>query len=292
MKRNYIYAGLICFLSLFSSCDDSLQKDTPSVPSESIFSEKKVDFDYILNSCYSVVYEWPDVFSQPIPSYDNLTDNSLCRFDEDTYERTKTMMMGDITNADRKYMEAQGKALRAYFYHWLYLCYKEVPVFTEFLSLENQYQPKAIRKEIHTQIIKYFSEAAAVFDDRTYMDTLGRMTKSTCLAFIAKVTMFNGFSDENGISCGIPNQKLMWQVMEYCEQIKGYSLDDDLHMAFVESKQMESTEMIFSARYGSPDICNNLNEIYCGSGSGLSLIQRTDVVKKGKQQVDCHHYYK
>ena len=309
MKRNYIYASLICFVTLFSSCDDFLQKDPPSGPSESIFWQKKSDFDYALNSCYSVIYEWPGVFSQAIPSYDNLTDNSLCQFDEDTYGRTKTMMMGDIyptttgfvsrnfelaykaisrcnlfltklneyqegdiTDADRKYMEAQGKALRAYFYHWLYLCYKEVPLFTEFLSLDNQYQPKATRKEIYDQIIKDFSEAAAVFDDRTYMDAPGRVTKSACLAFMAKVTMFNGFSDGNGIPCGVANPDMMQQVVEYCEQIKGYSLDKDLRMAFVESKQMESKEMIFSARYGSPDICNNLNEVYCGWSS--LMVQR------------------
>lgn len=40
-------------------------------------------------------------------------------------------------------------------------------------------------------------------------------------------------------------------------------MDEDLRMAFVESKQMDSQEMIFSVRYGSPDICNNVNEVYC-----------------------------
>lgn len=309
MKRNYIYASLICFVTLFSSCDDFLQKDPPSEPSESVFWQKKIDFDYALNSCYSVIYEWPGVFSQAIPSYDNLTDNSLCQFDEDTYGRTKTMMMGDIyptttgfvsrnfslaykaisrcnlfltklneyqggdiTDTDRRYMEAQAKALRAYFYHWLYLCYKEVPLFTEFLSLESQYQPKATRKEIYDQIIKDFSEAATVFDDRTYMESPGRMTKSACYAFMAKIAMFNGFSDNNGIPCGVANPELMRQVVEYCEQVKGYSLDEDLRMAFVESKQIDSKEMIFSARYASPDICNNLNEIYCGWSS--LMVQR------------------
>lgn len=309
MKRFYIYTSLMCLLAVFSSCDDFLQKDPPSSPSESIFWQKKTDFDSALNSCYSVIYEWPGVFSQAIPSYDNLTDNALCQYDEDTYGKTKTMMMGDlyptttgfvshnfsqaykaisrcnlfltklneyqgtdIADSDRKYMEAQGKALRAYFYHWLYLCYKEVPLFTEFLSLDNQYQPKATRKEIYDQIIKDFSEAAAIFDDRTYMDTPGRMTKSACLAFMAKIAMFNGFSDDNGIPCGVANPELMRQVVEYCEQVKGYSLDEDLRMAFVESKQMDSKEMIFSARYGSPDICNNLNEVFAGWSS--LMVQR------------------
>ena len=143
------------------------------------------------------------------------------------------------------------------------MCYKEVPLFTDFLSLDNQYQPKVTRKDIYDQIIKDFSEAIAGFDDRTYMEAPGRMTKSACLAFMAKVTMFNGFSDENGIPCGVSNSDQMRKVVEYCEQIKGYSLDEDLRMAFVEYKQMDSQEMIFSVRYGSPDICNNVNEVYC-----------------------------
>lgn len=300
MKGKILYIGLLSVLTTLSACDDFLQKDPPSSPSESIFWQKEADFEYGLNSCYSVAYEWPGVFSQAMPSYDNLTDNALCQYDEDTYGQTKSMMMGDlypttggfvsrnfslaykaisrcnlfltklseyqgndISEENRKYMEAQGKALRAYYYHWLYLCYKEVPLFTDFLSLENQYQPKATRKEIYDQIIKDFSEAIANFDDRTYMEAPGRITKSACLAFMAKVTMFNGFSDENGIPCGIANPELMKKIVEYCEQIKGYSLDDDLRMAFVESKQMDSKEMIFSVRYASPDICNNLNEVYC-----------------------------
>lgn len=52
------------------------------------------------------------------------------------------------------------------------------------------------------------------------MEAPGRMTKSACLAFMAKVTMFNGFSDENGIPCGVSNSDQMRKVVEYCEQIK------------------------------------------------------------------------
>lgn len=296
--KKFTYIGLICALTMLTSCDDFLQKDPPSSPSDSIFWQKKSDFESALNSCYSVAYDVGG-FSEAMPSYDNLTDNSLCQFDEDTYGQTKRMMMGDIyptttgfvsgnyngaykaiarcnlllkklseyqgsdmSGADRAYIEAQAKALRAYYYHWLFLCYKEVPLVTEVLTLENQYQPKAPRAKIYEQIMKDFSEAANVFDDQTYMNAPGRFTKSACYAFMAKVAMFQGWSDSNNIPCGTSNAEKMKEVVQYCELVKGYHLDDDLRMAFVESKQMDSQEVIFSVRYKAPDLTNGLTLNY------------------------------
>ena len=309
MKKILYYFGLIYVGLTVCSCSDFLQKDPLSNPSESIFWKNKSDFDYALTACYSVIYDWPGVFSQITPCYDNLTDNTLCQFDEETYGSTKTMMLGDIypttggfvsrtyllgfkaisrcnlfleklneyqgrdlSQEDRNYMIAQAKALRAYFYHWLYLCYKEVPVFTKFLPLEEQYQPKASRKALYDQIMKDFSEAANAFDNKTYMDAPGRFTKSACLAYMAKIEMFNGFSDENGIPTGVSKPEAMRKVVDLCERIKGYTLDQNLRTAFVESEQMKSTEMIFSARYGAPDITNDANVIYCAWSS--TMIQR------------------
>ena len=77
MKTKILCVGLLSILTTLIACDDFLQKDPPSSPSESIFWQKKTDFESALNSCYSVAYEWPGVFSQALPSYDNLTDNSL-----------------------------------------------------------------------------------------------------------------------------------------------------------------------------------------------------------------------
>lgn len=308
-KRILYYCGLACMAFFICSCDVFLQKDPPSNPSETIYWQSKSDFDYALTACYSVILDWPGVFSEATPCYDNLTDNTLCQFDEETYGSTKTMMLGDIysttggfvsgnyklafkaisrcnlflsklegyegsdISADEKaYSIAQAKALRGYFYHWLYLCYKEVPLFTEFLSLEEQYQPKATRKQIYDQIMKDFTEAASAMDDRTYMDTPGRFTKSACLSFMAKVAMFNGFSDENGMPVGISKAEAMKKVVELCEQVQGYTLDENIRTAFVESEQIKSTEMVFSARYGAPDITNNANTIYCAWSS--TMVQR------------------
>lgn len=309
MKKYLLfYCVLISVGMTLSACSDFLQKDPPSSPSESIFWQKKSDFDYALTACYSSIID-NGFTSEIIPCFDNLTDNALCQYDETTYGRTKTMMLGDIYSTtdgfvsnvftgsfkaisrcnlfldkletyeggdistdERTYMVAQAKALRAYFYHWLFFCYKEVPLFTHFLSLDEQYQPKASRKEIYDQIMKDFSEAATAFNDNTYMDTPGRFTKSACYAYMARVEMFNAYSDENGIPTGIAKPEVMKKVVEYCENVKGYTLDKNLRTAFVESQQMNSTEMIFSARYAAPDLKNNGNVFYCAWSS--TMIQR------------------
>ena len=158
MKSYRYYIGLIGLgLTLFS-CDDFLQKDPPSSPSESVFWQKESDFESALTSCYSVAYD-VNGFSEAIPSYDNLTDNSICQFDEDTYGQSKRILQGDLypttsgfvsgnyngaykaiarcnlllqklneyeggdmSAETRAYIGAQAKALRAYYYHWLFLC--------------------------------------------------------------------------------------------------------------------------------------------------------------------------
>ena len=309
MKNKALYIGLLFVTLNMVSCDDFLQKDPPSSPSESIYWKSKSDFVQALTACYSVIYDGQKAFSEIMPCYDNLTDNALCQFDDSRYGRTKTMIQGDIypttdgyvsivyntafkaisrcnlflfklneyegrdiTEEEKTYMAAQAKALRGYFYHWLFLCYKEVPVFTEFLSLDEQYQPKATRKEIYDQIMKDLGEAANELGDHTYMDAPGRITKSACLAFMARVTMFNGYSDAEGIPVGVAKQEDMRKVAELCEQVKGYDLDENIRTAFVESMQMDSKEMIFSARYGAPDLANEVNLIYAGWSS--IMVQR------------------
>ena len=57
MKTYVYYIGLACLCSSLFSCDDFLQKDPPSSPSEAIFWQKESDFESALTSCYSVAYD-------------------------------------------------------------------------------------------------------------------------------------------------------------------------------------------------------------------------------------------
>ena len=147
------YLVSILLLGATVSCSDFLQKDPPASPSQDIFWQRKSDFDSALAGCFSVVYEWPGEMSQIIACFDNLTDNSICQHNEDTYGRSQTIALGDLdpnttgfvsymythcymgiarihlvienlanyhgsdmSDEDRSFILAQCKALRGYFY--------------------------------------------------------------------------------------------------------------------------------------------------------------------------------
>ena len=78
MKKivNIILASAL-LVSSTTSCSDFLQKDPPSSPSQSIFWQKKSDFQSALAGSFSMVYEWPGVMSQIVACFDNLTSRKL-----------------------------------------------------------------------------------------------------------------------------------------------------------------------------------------------------------------------
>ena len=299
-------------LTLFAStaCEDFLQKDPPSSPSQAIFWKSKADFDYGLASCYSVVYDWPGSLSQIQSCFDNLTDNSLCQHDEATYGSTKTMAQGDITpftggfvtdvyqvaykgiarvnlvmyqlsqykgtdisNDDRKFMLGQCKALRGYFYYWLYLCYKEVPLVTELLTTENMYQPKASRTEIYAQIVKDFDEAIAELPDLLYSEgkLSGRFTPAAIKVLKARLMIFNAYDDN-----GVANPEKMREVIPVLESVKGYALATNLRDNFVSSKQLASPEIIFSVRYLSPNLSNSIDLYFAAWATNIVMRNLVD----------------
>lgn len=298
MKRINIYLVSALLMGTTVSCSDFLQKDPPSSPSQSIFWQKKSDFDSALAGTFSMMYEWPGEMSQIIPCFDNLTDNSICQHNEDTYGRSQTIALGDLdpnttgyvsymyshcytgiarahlvmenlalyegsdmTEADKNFIMAQCKALRGYFYSWLYLCYKEVPLVTSSLTMENMYQPKSTRSEIYTQIMKDFDEAIAVLPDKPYSDSQmsGYFSPGALKAFKARL-MLNDAYDENGKA--IPEK--MKEIVPLLEEIQGYSLADRMRDNFISEKQLASPEIMFSVRYLAPNITHSM-DLYYGS---------------------------
>ena len=144
-----------------SSCSDFLQKDPPSSPSQSIFWQKKSDFESALAGSFSMVYEWPGVMSQIVACFDNLTDNTsgyVTYMYKHCYqgiarvhllmENMETYQGNDMSADEKSFMVAQAKALRGYFYSWLYQCYREVPLVTSSLTMDNMYQTKSSRADI------------------------------------------------------------------------------------------------------------------------------------------------
>lgn len=330
MKRINIYLVSALLMGTTVSCSDFLQKDPPSSPSQSIFWQKKSDFDSALAGTFSMMYEWPGEMSQIIPCFDNLTDNSICQHNEDTYGRSQTIALGDLdpnttgyvsymyshcytgiarahlvmenlalyegsdmTEADKNFIMAQCKALRGYFYSWLYLCYKEVPLVTSSLTMENMYQPKSTRPEIYAQIMKDFDEAIAALPDKPYSDSQmsGYFSPGALKAFKARL-MLNDAYDENGKA--IPEK--MKEIVPLLEEIQGYSLADRMRDNFISEKQLASPEIMFSVRYLAPNITHSM-DLYYGSWTTCSVtrdlvdeFECTDGLKWGEspltQEVD------
>ena len=330
MKRINIYLMSALLMGTTVSCSDLLQKDPPSSPSQSIFWQKKSDFDSALAGTFSIMYEWPGEMSQIIPCFDNLTDNSICQHNEDTYGRSQTIALGDLdpnttgfvtymyshcytgiarahlvmenlalyegsdmTEDDKNFIMAQCKALRGYFYSWLYLCYKEVPLVTSSLTMENMYQPKSTRPEIYAQIMKDFDEAIAALPDKPYSDSQmsGYFSPGALKAFKARL-MLNDAYDENGKA--IPEK--MKEIVPLLEEIQGYSLADRMRDNFISEKQLASPEIMFSVRYLAPNITHSMDLYYgnwttCGVTRDLvDEFECTDGLKWGEspltQEVD------
>lgn len=279
-----------------TSCSDFLQKDPPASPSQSVFWQKKSDFDSALAGCFSIMYEWPGVMSQIVACFDNLTDNSICQHNEDTYGRSQTIALGDLdpntsgyvsymynhcytgiarvhlvmenlesyqgadmSDEEKSFMMAQCKALRGYFYSWLYQCYREVPLVTESLTMDNMYQPKATRSEIYNQIMKDFDEAIAALPDGVYSDAQfsGYFTIGALTALKARLMLAEAYDDN-----GNADASKMGEIVTLLESIQGYSLADRMRDNFISTMQLDSPEIMFSVRYLAPNITHSMDLYY------------------------------
>lgn len=298
MKKFNIFLTSILLAGTMASCSDFLQKDPPASPSESIFWQKKSDFDSALAGCFSVMYEWPGEMSQIIACFDNLTDNSICQHNEDTYGKSQTIALGDLdpnttgyvsymyshcytgiarvhlvlenlanysgsdmSEDDRNFITAQCKALRGYFYSWLYQCYREVPLVTSSLDLDNMYQPKSTRAEIYSQIIKDFDDAINILPDKPYSDSQmsGYFTPGALKAFKARLMLAEAYDDN-----GKADPSKMGEIVSLLEEIQGYSLADRMRDNFISEKQLSSPEIMFSVRYLAPNITHSMDLYYGG----------------------------
>jgi hypothetical protein len=300
--------NIALFLALIigstSSCSDFLQYDPTSVPSESVFWQKKSDFQSALAACYSVVYQWPGALSQIIPCLDNLTDNGISKHDDSTYGSTHTMATGDIsptsggfvycvyrdcydgiaranillsklneytgsdmTDAEKKVMVAECKAIRGYYYQWLFSCYREVPLVTEPLTLDNMYMEKSTRSEIFAQIVSDYEAAIADLPDENYnsTDVSGHFTAEAVKGLEARLYLNEAYDDNGNAS----KTDYLNKVVSLCNAIKTsgqYSLAPSMHYNFLAANQLTPKEIMFSVRYAKPNLLNYM-EVYYGAWS-------------------------
>lgn len=300
MKRNIHILLAAALLAGATSCEDFLQKDPLSSPSQSVFWQRKSDFESALAGCYSVMYNIP--FSQIMPCFDGLTDNAIVQHNEGTYGHVKIIAQGDLTpnqsgfvtdvynncykgiarihilmqqldqyagsdiNADEKeFILAQCKAMRGYFYSWLYQCYKEVPVITKSLDMATMYQPKASRADVLKRVLDDYNAAIDELPDKLYTEaqTSGRFTVSAVKALKARILLFDAY-DENGKA--IPSK--MEEIIPLLQSISGYRLAARTRDNFLSTMQKNSPEIMFSVRYLRPNLTNEM-DLYYGAWAVL-----------------------
>ncbi len=235
-------------------------------------------------------------FSVQLPFFDALTDNSFTDNNENTFGMSLRMQQGDITSDmdgfpnhmyiacyrtlsrihqiifqlenfkgelsddDKDFYLGQCLGFRAYLYHWMYMSYREFPLITELLTLENQYQPKAARADIRTQMMKDFDDAIALLPDENYYEgrSQGFLTPDALKVFKSRILMYEAYGDT-----GVADVTKMAAIIPILESIEGYELTPNLREVFVEDFQASNKEIIFSSRYAMPDRTNS-TDLYFG----------------------------
>lgn len=279
--KNVKYYLFLMLVVLMSGCDDFLEKNPPSKPSENTFWKQKSDLDMALTACYGAMTKFDNgYFSFGTPLWDSFTDN--CRsvegrtFDvfqgnidpstvgivQDVYKNSYVGITrmnlflhqlakyenSDLSEDDRNFYKGQVLFLRAFFYSYLYRCYGDVPLITETLNLETQYQPKVEAAEVLEQIYADLDNAIALLPDKTYWEVPGRVTKGAAIALRVRMMLYDAYNDQ-----GVADMEKMRNVLAMADQIKGYSLCDNFEDIFQGAAQETNTEIIFSTKYLAPN---------------------------------------
>lgn len=291
MKKILSYMVCVVLIAAFTSCEDFLQKDPTDVPSQSVFWQQKSHFDSALAGTYSVLHH--SIFSTQMPRLECLSDNTVednqsiatgnltpntSTFVEDIYNnsyegiaRVHTILHQldiygglDISADDEKFIRAQCYALRGYFYAWLYQCYREVPLVTELLTVENMYHPKASREDIKAQIISDYDYAINNLPNTLYTDskTAGRFTVSAVKALKARILLFDGYDEKGNAKPEVMNEVV--QLLKSIDKYDAGCLMPRTRDNFLNQYQGSSSEIMFSVKFLRPTLTHNMDQYYGG----------------------------
>ncbi|MGV8137886.1 MAG: RagB/SusD family nutrient uptake outer membrane protein [Mangrovibacterium sp.] len=274
--------GIIMITTSLLSCTDILdQTPTTNLSAEGFFTSAD-NIEYNLTACYSLLQD-NTCFTWQTLLFDGMTDNA---YDYSNYNGETTIaqgpitptigglvdaiynamyekitrcniflkMLGEYTGSDmttetKTMWEAEVKTIRAWCYFNLYKFYGSVPLVTEPLTMENQYQPKVDENEILAQITEDLNFAIANLPDKAYRNTEGHFVKSSAQVLKCRVLLFDAY-DDNGNA--IPN--VMSQVKSIMQEIMSksyYSITPNYRGLFVGDIGMQTNngEFIFTINY-------------------------------------------
>lgn len=287
MKKIVYFLIIIAFG--FSSCVE-LELNPNDRPSSGTYWKTPEDFKLALTAAYGATRR--NMFSFSTPCWDNLTDNGYGQHAEDQYGLTTNMVQGNIDpssggfvsevylgaladvarvniflsklkdftgldDATKKQYEAEARMLRAYFYSYLYRGYGDVPVISEPLTLETQYQDKKPAADVYKFIMDDLDSAIANLPDKTYKAAGGRWTKNAAKAYKARMILYTAYDDAgNMITAKMTEAKTM------LDGITGYSLAPDFSDNFQDLKQESSPEIMMSIKFLAPNTTSSADMWY------------------------------
>lgn len=310
MKFRYKYLLIPALALSLGSCSDYLDKNPTDKLSPSSFWKTKGDVESALTAVYATLQA--SQYSYGAPNFDNITDNGYGQHNYDNssniaqgnissttggyistiystsyrgiarvnifLKNLSEYSMADISDVDRKNYEAEAKFIRAFYNFQLYMFYGSVPLVTEPLDLETQFQEKTDSKNIYAQIIKDLDESIATLDDVSYLSKPGHAVRSSAQALKLRVLMNDSFTSKT--AADLAKMKEAEQVANAIISKGLYSLDANYEGPFKDATQKSSKEVLFSINFLAP---NNSTEMDMWYGDWV-------VVSPLKNLVDAYDY--
>ena len=231
LKNIILAAGVFFASTLFTACDDYLERYPLDQPSDVTFWSTEAELKMAINAVYRSLY-WTDrttatALNTHLPFqflFDFATDLSWDR----NLNAWQLMGQGQVTAVENSlvfgawnnayaqigncnrllaYMHraeevtnpqvyaniaAEARFFRAYWYHWLISLYGDVPLITEPLDPGESALPRTGKEEVYRFIVDELDAAGAVLPAEYAANERGRATRGAALALKARAALFAG----------------------------------------------------------------------------------------------------
>ncbi|MDM1296159.1 RagB/SusD family nutrient uptake outer membrane protein [Sphingobacterium sp. N143] len=285
--KKIIYALLVALSC--TACND-LDLNPNDRPSSGTFWQTQEDFDLALTASYGSMRR--SGYSTTMPCWDNLTDNAYGQHAEGQYGMTTNMVQGsldptssgfvsdtylgalqDVARVNiflsklkefagfdedsKKRYEAEARMIRAFYYSFLYRSYGEVPIVSEPLTLETQYQEKKPADDVYKFMMDDIDFAITNLPENTFKAAKGRWTKDVAKAYKARMILYTAYND-----AGQAIQAKMKEAKTLLSEISGYSLANDFADNFNDAAQEASPEIMMSVKFLAPNASSSADMWY------------------------------
>jgi starch-binding outer membrane protein, SusD/RagB family len=147
------------------------------------------------------------------------------------------------------------KFIRGHFYFMLKILYRNVPYITEDIPVENygQISNTALNnEELWEAIAQNFEDAADLLPDS--QTQVGRADKAAAYAYLAKVRLYQAYTQDDNYNVTGISQQHMQQVLEATSHVIGTaSLEPDFANNFLPGQYENGPESVFSIQFSEND---------------------------------------